>query len=104
MLNRRGTIEATRDWSFVAARTAGENWLLVGEAAGFADPILSAGMTLTQVGGREAAYTLLSLLKNQHDPHWLKHHYDTNQRGRLRQHIRFATFWYAANGQFSECG
>ena len=49
--HRRGEVQATKDWSFVADRVIGENWFLVGEAAGFADPILAAGMTLTQTSG-----------------------------------------------------
>ncbi len=58
-----GRLQTTRDWSFVADRICGENWFLVGESAGFADPILSAGLTMTHLGGREAAFTILELLK-----------------------------------------
>jgi hypothetical protein len=99
---RSGRVRTTTDWSFLADRTTGENWFLVGEAAGFADPILSAGMTLTHTGGRELAYTLLALLAGEHDPAWLKEHYNRLQRERVRQHIRFADYWYAANGQFTD--
>ncbi|MGB3240839.1 MAG: NAD(P)/FAD-dependent oxidoreductase [Geitlerinemataceae cyanobacterium] len=98
----RGNIETTKDWSFLAERTFGENWFLVGEAAGFADPILAAGMTLTHVGGREAAYTILELYKGNIEENWLKTQYDRNQRRRIQQHIRFADYWYAANGQFTD--
>ncbi|WP_427161257.1 NAD(P)/FAD-dependent oxidoreductase [Aliinostoc sp. HNIBRCY26] len=98
----RGNIEITKDWSFLAERTTGENWFLVGEAAGFADPILSAGLTLTHVGGKELAYTISALLQNQYDADWLKSQYDHNQRRRVQQHIRFADYWYAANGQFTD--
>jgi hypothetical protein len=81
----------------------GENWFLVGETAGFADPILSAGMTLTQTGARELAFTLIELIeRDAHDPAWLKQNYDQNQRARIRQHIRFADYWYACNGQFTD--
>jgi flavin-dependent dehydrogenase len=100
--SRSGTVRATRDWSFVAERAAGDNWLLVGEAAGFADPILAAGMTLAQTSGREAAYTLIALANGAEDPQWLKTHYEQNQRTRIRQHIRFADFWYSANGVFTD--
>lgn len=101
---RDQALKSTTDWSFLAKRTVGENWMLVGESAGFADPILAAGMTLTHTGAREAAYTLLELFSQQqrHDEQWLKFHYDQNQRTRIRQHIRFADFWYAANGQFTD--
>lgn len=99
---RRGPVLTTKDWSFVAERTYGANWFLVGEALGFADPILSAGLTLTHTGARELAYTILELERGQHDPRWLKSSYDALQTKRVRQHIRFADFWYAANGQFAD--
>ena len=99
---RRGEVRATKDWSFVADRVAGENWLLVGEAAGFADPILAAGLTLTQTSAREAAYTIIAEARNEHPADWLHLHYDDNQRSRVKQHIRFADFWYSANGIFTD--
>ncbi|HTQ09459.1 MAG TPA: NAD(P)/FAD-dependent oxidoreductase, partial [Fimbriimonadaceae bacterium] len=40
-----GKFRTTRDWNYLAERLAGENWFLAGDACGFADPILSAGMT-----------------------------------------------------------
>lgn len=97
-----GTLRTTKDWSFVARRTAGANWFLAGESAGFADPILSAGMTLAQVGARECAYTILELERGKLDPDWLRARYDDAQRERVWQHIRFATFWYTGNGRFTE--
>ncbi len=100
--NRTGQVRATRDWSFVADRTAGDNWFLVGESAGFADPILAAGMTLTHTAAREAAYTILELERGELAAPWLRASYDDNQRTRIRQHIRFADFWYSANGVFTD--
>lgn len=95
-------VRTTKDWSFVAQRCAGENWFLVGESAGFADPILSAGMTLAHVGARELAYVLNELDRGELPGDWLKKVYDEAQRARVWQHIRFATFWYTGNGQFTE--
>ncbi|MEI8282522.1 MAG: NAD(P)/FAD-dependent oxidoreductase, partial [Armatimonadota bacterium] len=57
--SREGKLETTKDWSFVASRLYGENWFLSGDAAGFADPILSAGLTLAQAGARNLTYTIL---------------------------------------------
>lgn len=99
---RSGEVRTRKDWSYVADRQSGANWFLVGEAAGFADPILSAGLTLTHVGARELAYTLFALDDHSYDPHWLLENYGENQRRRVRQHMRFAEFWYATNGQFSD--
>lgn len=97
-----GKVYGTKDWSFVSRRMTGENWYLVGEAAGFADPILAAGLSLTHVGARELAYTLVAIAEGTHDATWLKHWYETLQSTRIRQHIRFADYWYTANAHFSE--
>lgn len=98
----RGLTETTTDWSFTSNRVYGENWFLVGESAGFADPILAAGLTLTHTGARELAYVINDLFQNPDDADWLKESYEELQLRRIRQHIRFADFWYAANGQFTD--
>lgn len=97
-----GELSSTKDWSFLAERLYGENWFLVGESAGFADPILSAGMTITQSCAREAAFTLLELDRGKLDADWLRKEYEALQIGRIRSHIRFADYWYTANGQFED--
>jgi flavin-dependent dehydrogenase len=95
-------LQTTRDWSFVAERLHGENWFLAGDAAGFADPILSAGLTLAQAGARKIAYTILELERGEQDPAWLKGEYDRAQSAQIRSHIRFADYWYSANGHFDQ--
>jgi len=97
-----GLLQTTKDWSFVADRICGENWFLVGESAGFADPILAAGLTMTHLAGREAAYTILELEKGRHKQPWLCEQYDKRQRERILTHIRFADYWYTANAQFKD--
>jgi flavin-dependent dehydrogenase len=97
-----GKFTTTRDWSYVAERTVGENWFLVGEAAGFADPILSAGLSLTHFSGREAAFTIIELDKGELDPVWLRQAYNETQIKRVRQHIQFADYWYTAKGSFPD--
>jgi hypothetical protein len=98
----RGETETTTDWSFTSERLFGDNWFLAGEAAGFADPILAAGMTLAHTGARELAYVINDLFQKPDDAEWLKEEYEDAQLRRIRQHIRFADFWYAANGQFTD--
>ena len=99
---REGKLAATKDWSFVARRTAGANWFLAGESAGFADPILSAGMSLAHSGARDAAYCILAAERGDYDRAWLSSWYDETQRRAISQHIRFADFWYGANGCFTD--
>ncbi len=97
-----GKLQATNDWSFLADRHIGENWFLIGESAGFADPILAAGLTLAQVGAREAAITLLELDRGRYKSDWLKAEFESRQIRRITNHIRFADYWYTANAQFAD--
>ena len=95
-------VRRTTDWSFVAERGHGRNWFLVGEALGFADPILAAGLTLTHSSARHCAYMILELEKGEHDRDWLLNDYDAIQLKRIRQHMKFAEYWYSANGCFTD--
>lgn len=99
---RLGSVKATKDWSFTANRMAGENWFLVGESAGFADPILSAGITMTMVGAKECAFTIIELEKGDLESDWIKTAFEKRQANRISQHIRFANFWYSGNGHFTD--
>src|SRR5205814_3789567 len=68
----RGHVTSTKDWSTLSRRIAGENWLPCGEAAGFADPILSAGMTLAHTSARVASFTIMELDRGVVDPSSLR--------------------------------
>ena len=59
-------------------------------------------MTLAHQSAREAAYTILELRRNEHDSTWLRQRYDDKNRGTIRQHIKFAQYWYAANSCFTD--
>ncbi len=97
-----GKLTTTKDWSFLSDRLAGENWWLAGESAGFADPILSAGMTLAHLGARDVAYAILAGDRYDYDAKWLREWYDEGNRTKIGRHIRFADFWYSANGYFRD--
>lgn len=99
---RENQLRATKDWSFVADRLAGENWFLAGDACGFADPILSGGITLAMSGARRASFTILELMKGELDPEWLRGEYGRIQRRSISNHIRFADYWYSANSKFTD--
>ena len=93
---------STKNWSHLSDRLAGENWFICGEAAGFADPILSAGMTLAHTSAREVAYSINEIERGGEDPDWIKSWYDKKNRRNIDQHIRFAKYWYAANSCFTD--
>ena len=97
-----GKLESTKDWSILAKRHTGANWYLVGESAGFADPILSAGVTMAQVSARELAYTIAEIERGEHKAKWLKEQFELGQKERILTHIRFGDYWYTANSQFTD--
>ena len=97
-----GTVSTTTDWSYVAEESCGENWFLVGESLGFADPILAAGLTLTHTCAEHCAYTILDLERGVKDAQWLRDQYHATQSRRVRQHMKFAEYWYSANGLFTD--
>lgn len=98
----RGRVEMCRDWSHLADQVCGENWFICGEAAGFADPILAAGMALAHNSAQEVAYTILELERGELERDWLLGRYDERIRTNIQQHINFAQYWYAANGCFTD--
>jgi len=97
---REGRLQATKDWSYIADKLCGDNWFLIGDACGFADPILSAGMSLAHMSGRRVAFSILELLGGSEDPEWIKEQYSLIHRRNIRNHIRFADYWYSVNSKF----
>lgn len=100
--SRENVIRTTNDWSYIAERLAGENWYLAGDSCGFADPILSAGLTLAMYGARQVAYSIIAEMRGTHDGKWLKDYYSEKQKSQIGQHIKFADFWYSSNGAFTD--
>jgi 2-polyprenyl-6-methoxyphenol hydroxylase-like FAD-dependent oxidoreductase len=99
---RDNNVQAIKDWSFMADRMHGENWFLIGETCGFADPILAAGLLLHQGSARECAFTINEIEIGQEDEQWLRERYTNRNKKNLWQYVRFAQFWYAANGCFTD--
>jgi hypothetical protein len=99
---RENILQAESDWSYVADRLVGENWFLAGDSSGFADPILSAGLTLAMTGARKVAYSLTALTKGEFEAQWIKSEYDRIQKSNIGDHIRFADYWYSVNAKFTD--
>jgi len=99
---REHALQADKDWSYMSSRLVGENWYLTGDSCGFADPILSAGITLAMSGARKVAYSIKELEAGSHDPDWIRSEYNRTHRANIKSHIRFADYWYRANKKFPE--
>ncbi len=52
-------IQTTKDFSYRASRIAGNNWVLVGDAFGFLDPVYSTGLFLALKSGEMAGDAIL---------------------------------------------
>jgi FADH2-dependent halogenase len=57
------TIQTTSDFSYYNRRLVGHRLMRVGDAAGFMDPIFSAGVYLAMYSGRLASQVVLKALK-----------------------------------------
>ena len=55
---------ATKDYSYRSTRSAGDGWVLVGDAFGFLDPLYSSGVLLALKSGQLAADAVSEGLKN----------------------------------------
>ena len=99
---REGKLQATKDWSYVADRLVGDNWFLIGDACGFADPILAAGLSIAHMGARRVAFSVLELIRGEVDGEWIRQEYNRIHRKNIGNHIRFADFWYSANAKFTD--
>ena len=56
-------IQTTKDFSYRASRIAGNNWVLVGDAFGFLDPVYSTGLFLALKSGEMAADAIIEALR-----------------------------------------
>lgn len=80
------TIQTTGDFSYYNKRYVGQRLLRVGDAAGFMDPIFSAGVYLAMFSGKMAAHTVLDSLRGN----------DSGERRLLRyeKRLRSAMHFY----------
>ncbi len=90
---------AIQDWSYTSQRMSGPSWVLVGDSAGFVDPILSSGTMLTHELGQKAAYTLLSTFASSSDQQIQSYwdFYNTTYQTYLQAYRDMANFWYSNN-------
>jgi len=84
-----------RDWSYACRQLFGENYLLVGDAAMFVDPILSGGVDFAV---RSAANAALAILQKQSktDANAFAQYQQTMQQ-EYQAYLRMARYWYGNN-------
>ena len=94
---QRGGLNAVRDWSYCAKSMVGEDFVLVGDAACFIDPLFSTGVHLAVSGAHLAAAYVTTALSAPHLRAAAGAAYErlyTNQYAHFRE---LAKLFYASN-------
>jgi clorobiocin biosynthesis protein Clo-hal len=86
-----------KDWSYACSKFYGPGYLMVGDAAGFVDPLFSTGVFLAMNSGSLAAKTILAALAAPQDESSLGAAYESSYRGFLDVVTSFVLFFYDAS-------
>ena len=88
------TVHHVRDWSYMNQHICGENWLAIGDAAAFIDPILSGGVDFAIRSALKGAMALI--LKEKGEVSALQD-FESNTRSEIGAYLRMARYWYGNN-------
>lgn len=86
-----------KDWSYSCSQFQGPGYLMVGDAAGFVDPLFSTGVFLAMNSGSLAAKTIIAAIENPSEEHTLGAAYETSYRSFLDVVTSFVLFFYDAS-------
>lgn len=90
-------VRAERDWSYRMQRVVGPGFLLVGDASGFIDPVLSTGVFLAMHAARHAARTAIAVLKDGAPEAPALAAYQAHHRELFGDLLRMVRFYYQQN-------
>lgn len=86
-IERRGELRSVVDYSYSSRKHVGDGWALVGDSAGFIDPVFSTGLQITFNSARKLSEALLTILD---DP--------SRERELLAEYDRAVDRYYRVNG------
>lgn len=87
-------VHAVGDYSYRNSRLTGSRWILIGDAAGFIDPIFSTGVFLAIHTGEQAADAVNAILDQPGKQAGLFAAYESGVRRVMDKYLRFVTAWY----------
>jgi flavin-dependent dehydrogenase len=99
---RVSPVYSAGDYSYRNTRLSGERWLLVGDAAGFIDPVFSSGVFLAIMSAERAADTLDAVLRDESKRGQLFAKYCHNVNRIMDTYLTFVTAWYQRSREFLE--
>ncbi len=89
-------VRTIRDWSYQCKKFYGNGFLIVGDAAGFVDPLFSTGVFLAMNGGRLGARMLAQALNYPHKEADLFARYELGYRQFLNAVVSYVHYFYDA--------
>lgn len=87
-------VHSISDYSYRNKRMTGDRWMLVGDAAGFIDPIFSTGVFLALHSGEQSANAIDTILTHPHKRAGLFRRYERSMNKIMDMYLRFVTAWY----------
>jgi flavin-dependent dehydrogenase len=99
---RVSPVYSAGDYSYRNKRLAGERWLLVGDAAGFIDPVFSSGVFLAIMSAEKAADTLEEVLSDESQRSRLFKKYSRTVNRVMDIYLTFVNAWYQRSREFLE--
>ncbi|MFL6516131.1 MAG: NAD(P)/FAD-dependent oxidoreductase [Chthoniobacterales bacterium] len=91
---RASQVYTAADFSYRNTRLFGDRWILIGDAAGFIDPIFSSGVFLAVFSGELAADALHETLENPRRARKLFPAYQRKVDRAMDVYLRFINAWY----------
>lgn len=99
---RVSPVYSAGDYSYRNTELSGDRWLLVGDAAGFIDPVFSSGVFLAIMSAEKAADTLDEVLRDESRRRRLFKSYSARVNRIMDIYLTFVTSWYRHSRQFLE--
>lgn len=91
---RVGPVRRERDWSYRVREVAGPGFLVVGDAAGFIDPVLSTGVHLAMHSGWHAAKIAIDVVQGGRDETEATASYAAHHRGIFEDLLSLVRYYY----------
>jgi flavin-dependent dehydrogenase len=99
---REGELRVEADFNYCHDRLAGDGWLLVGDAAGFVDPLFSIGVFLAQSAAQLAAYFVGATLDGEVGEARVRQAYEHHLRSQYQAFRAMAYVFYGFNSTKEE--
>src|SRR5437660_9072016 len=99
---RVSPVYSAGDYSYRNTKLFGDRWLLVGDAAGFIDPVFSSGVFLAIMSAEKAADTLDGVLRDESHKRRLFRTYGRTVNYIMDIYLTFVNAWYRRGKEFIE--